>query len=83
MTFFFTFKVNLSKKKLSLLDEPVTSFDKGSPTVSAMKEYKEGVAVREERDIRESVHDESESQVVEERGDLHQLCYGELLLLDK
>lgn len=66
-----------------LLDEPVAIFGKVSPTVSAMKEHEEGVAVGEEGHFRETLHDESEHQVIEKGGDFHQLCNGELLLLFK
>lgn len=48
-----------------------------------MEEHKEGVAVREEGHIRESLHDKPEDQSVEEGGDFPQLGYGELLLLLK
>lgn len=58
-------------------------FGKGSPAVPAVQEDEEGVAVREEGHMGELLHDQSEDQVVEERGDLHKLSNGELLLLLK
>lgn len=65
------------------LDKPVARLGKGSPAVPTVKEHQESMTVKEEGDFSKALHDESEDKVVEEVGDVHQLCYGKLLLLNK